>query len=164
MNLCCLNCNSNDLKRVSLTYQEGLFRTQARTRLRAAMVGGSGPDLVVGRATTQGTQQSALSNHLRPPVKWSYLKVIFWSVLVFLSLAWIVFHANTVTTNPTTVISTPLTVFSLVSAGVFVFLLFFVWRHNHSTYTQRYAQWDRSFICQRCGAIIEQNVPGLLVP
>ena len=153
MDLRCPKCNSTDLKKVSLAYQEGLYRTDARTRLSPAVVGGNGPDLVVGRATTKAAQQSALSKQLSPPVRWSYLKVLFRSLLVFLCIGWIVFYVNTVTTNAKTVISAPLTLFSLVSAGVFVFLLFFVWRHNHSTYTQLYAQWDSSFICSRCGAV-----------
>jgi hypothetical protein len=153
MDLRCPKCNSTDLKKVSLAYQEGLFRTDARTRLRAAVVGGNGPDLVVGRATTRGAQQSALSKQLSPPVKWSYLKVVFWSVLLFLCIGWIVFYVNAAMTNSSMVISAPLTLFGLVSAGIFVSLLFFVWRHNHATYIGQHAEWDRSFICQRCSAV-----------
>src|SRR5438093_11940777 len=112
MDLRCPKCNSTDLKKVSLAYQEGLFRTDARTRLRAVVVGGGGPDLVVGRATTRGTHQSALSKKLTPPAKWSYLKVIGWSVLVFLCVGWLVFYVNTIATNATTVPSAPLTLFA----------------------------------------------------
>src|ERR1700740_2978150 len=119
MDLRCPKCNSTDLKKVSLAYQEGLYRTDARTRLSAAVVGGNGPDLVVGRATTKAGQQSALSKQLSPPVRWSYLKVLFRSLLVFLCIGWIVFYVNTVTRSATTVTSAPLTRFSLVSAGVF---------------------------------------------
>src|SRR5882762_9642377 len=157
MDLRCPKCNSTDLKKVSLAHQEGLYRTDARTRLSAAVVGGNGPDLVVGRATTRGPQQSALSKKLSPPVKWSYRKVVFWSGLVFLSLGWIVFYVNTVTTNATTLISAPLTIFGLVSAGIFVLLLFFIWRHNHTAYAQRYARWDESFICQHCGTVYQHG-------
>src|SRR5881227_1007499 len=57
----CPNCGSTDLKKVSLAYQEGLFYTAARTRLRAVAVGGCGPDLVIGKATTRGFHQSVLS-------------------------------------------------------------------------------------------------------
>src|SRR6266480_1473067 len=99
MDLRCPKCNSTDLKKVSLAYEEGLYHTEGRTRLRAVAVGGEAPDLVVGRATTRGSQQSAFSKQLSPPVKWSYLKVVFWSVLVFLSFGWIVFYVNTFTTN-----------------------------------------------------------------
>jgi hypothetical protein len=158
MDLRCPKCNSTDLKKVSLAYQEGLYRADARTRLSAALVGGNGPDLVVGRATTQASHQSALSKQLTPPAKWSYLKVGSWSVLGFLCIGWLVFYINTVATNATTVLSTPLTLFALISAATFVLLLFFVWRHNHSTYARRYAEWDLSFICSRCGVVSEQCV------
>ena len=81
MDLRCPKCNSSDLKKVSLAYQEGLYEIEGRTRLRAVAVGGGDPDLVVGRATTRGSQQSALSKKLTPPVKWSYRKLIFWSAI-----------------------------------------------------------------------------------
>jgi hypothetical protein len=157
MDLRCPKCNSTDLKKLSLGYQEGLYQTEGRTRLRAVAVGSGGPDLVVGRATTRGSQQSAFSKQLSPPVKWSYLKVIGWSVLVFVCFGWLVFYVNTVTTNATTVSSAPLTLFAVISAAVFVFLLFLVWKHNHSTYQKRFAEWDRSFICEHCGAITLEN-------
>src|SRR2546427_12776102 len=113
MDLRCPKCNSTDLKKVSVAHQEGLYRVDARTRLRAVVVGGSGPDLVVGRATTRGSQQSALSKKLSPSVKWSYLKVVFWSGLAFLCVGWLVFYVNTITTNSSTVLSPPLTLFAL---------------------------------------------------
>ena|SRR5438552_1940636 len=153
MDLRCPKCNSSDLKKVSLVYEEGLSSVDARTRLRAVAVGGGGPDMVVGRATTRGSQQSALSRNLRPPVKWSYRKVVFWSVVVFLCGGWLVFYVNTFPTNSSRVTSPPLTLFAMLSAGVFALLLFLVWRHNHSSYSREYAEWDRSFICERCGAV-----------
>jgi hypothetical protein len=153
MDLRCPKCNSTDLKKVSLAYQEGLYRTDARTRLSAALVGGNGPDLIVGRTTTQASHQSALSKQLTPPAKWSYLKVGSWSALAFLCVGWLVFYVNTVTTNSATVSSPPLTFFSLISAAIFAFVLFLVWRHNRSTYARRYAEWDGSLICQQCGDV-----------
>ena len=157
MDLRCPKCNSTDLKKVSLAYQEGLHRTDARTRLSAALVGGNGPDLVVGRATTQASHQSALSKQLSPPAKWSYLKVCSWSVLAFLSVGWLVFYANTVTTKATTVSSAPLTLFVLISVGIIALLLFLVWRHNHSAYERGFVEWDRSFVCLRCGTVSQHT-------
>lgn len=156
MDLRCPKCNSTDLKKVSLAYDEGLFRSEGRTRLRAVAVGSGGPDLVVGRASTRGTGQTALSKKLTPPVKWSYLKVIGWSVLAFVCVGWLVFYVNAITTNATTVSSAPVTVFGLISATILVLLLLLVWKHNHSTYKRQYAEWDRCFLCERCGAISEQ--------
>ena len=40
-----------------------------------------------------------------------------------------------------------------VAPLVFLFLFVSVWRHNHSTYQQKYAQWSESFICERCGTV-----------
>jgi len=153
MDMRCPKCNSTDLKKVSLAYEEGLYQGHERTRLSAAMVGSGGPDLIVGRASTRASHQSVLSKRLKPPTKWSYLKVGSWSVLAFLCVGWIVFYVNMVRTNATTVISQPLVLFGFFAAVAFVGLLFLTWRHNHSIYEKRFAEWDRSFICQRCGAI-----------
>jgi len=153
MDLRCPKCNSTDLKKVSLAYQDGLFRSNARTRLSAALLGGGGPDLVVGRATTQASHQSALSKRLTPPAKWSYVKVSSRSILTFLCLGWLIFYVNNVTRNSSTVVTRPLAIFSSISGAIFVLLLLLVWWHNHSTHARRYAEWDSSYICQRCGAI-----------
>ena len=108
MELECPNCRSTDLKKVSLAYQEGLQRVNTRMRLRGVVVGSDGPDVVVGRATTKGTQQTEISKALTPPKKWSYLKLFGWSVLVFLSVGWIVFYVNTITNNSSSVSSASL--------------------------------------------------------
>jgi hypothetical protein len=158
MDLHCPNCNSTDLKKVSLAYQEGLQRVSTRTRVRGVVVGSDGPDLVVGRATTKGTQQTEISKVLTPPKKWSYGKFLGWSLVLFLSVGWIVFYVNTITKNSSTVSSMPLTIYTVLSAGVFVLLVVLFWKHNHSTYPRQYAKWDRSFICQRCGAVSQHAV------
>jgi hypothetical protein len=158
MDLRCPKCNSTDLKKISLAYREGLYRADARTRLSAALVGGNGPDLVVGRATTQASLQSALSKQLSPPAEWSYLKVGSWSALTLLCVGWLVFYINMVTTNSSIVLSTRLTLFVAVSAAIFVLSLILVWRHNHTSYAQQWAEWDRSFMCQHCGAISQMEL------
>lgn len=156
MELQCPNCRSTDLKKVSLAYQEGLQHVSTRTRLRGIVVGSDGPDIVVGRATTKGMQQTEISKALTPPAKWSYVKLFGWSALVFLSVGWIVFYVNTVTKNSSYVASVPLMTYSRLSAGVFVFLLLIYGKHNHLTYPGQYARWNRSFICQRCGTVSQE--------
>ena len=79
----CPKCNSTDLKKVSLAYQEGLFCTVAHTRFGAVAVGGHGPDFVIGKATTRGFHQSVLSKRLNR-------KLILWWAVAFLSIGWIV--------------------------------------------------------------------------
>ena len=156
MELQCPNCKCTDLKKVSLACQEGLQHLSTRTRLRGIVVGSDGPDVVVGRATTKGMQQTDISKALTPPKKWSYLKLLGWSLLGFLSLGWVVFYVNTVTNNSSSVSSLPVTVFAVLSACLFVALCFLYWNHNNSTYPRQYARWDRSFICERCGTVSQQ--------
>ena len=153
MDMRCPKCNSTDLKKLSLAYEEGLYGSKGHTRLSAALVGGSGPDLIVGRATTRASHQSVLSKRLKPPTKWSYVKVISWSVVLFLSVGWLVFYVNTIAKSATTVMSPALTGYGLLVAVVFASIVVLVVRHNLSVYPKRIAEWDRSFICQRCGAI-----------
>src|SRR5580700_11914570 len=129
MDLLCPNCRSTDLKKVSLAYQEGLQRLSTRTRLRGVVVGSDGPDVVVGRATTKGMQQTDISKALTPPKKWSYARLFGWSALALLSVGWIVFYVNTITNNSSSVSSLPLTVFAVLSACLFVALFFLYWNH-----------------------------------
>jgi len=158
MDLHCPNCNSTDLKKVSLVYQEGLSHVNTRTRIGGVVVGSDGPDLVVGRATTKGTQQTDISKALTPPKKWSYRKLVGWSLLVFLSVGWIVFYVNAIAKDSSTVSSMPLTIYSVLSACVFILLLVLFWRHN-SSYQTQYAQWNRAFICERCGTVSQHDFP-----
>jgi hypothetical protein len=155
MDLRCPKCSSTDLKKVSLAYQEGLFHVNARTRMLGLLFASGGPDVMVGRATTTGVQQSALSKSLAPPTKWSYLKLILWSgVISFVAL---VAYVRVVMTSPPPVSSLPVKTYVLVAPLVFIFLFVSIWRHNHSTYEQQHDQWNRSFICQRCGSVALQQ-------
>jgi len=54
-----------------------------------------------------------LSKRLKPPMKWSYRKLILCWALVFLSIGWIVFYINTITKDSAAVLSPPLTLFAL---------------------------------------------------
>ncbi len=161
MDLQCPACKSPDLKKVSLAYLEGLQRVNTRTGIRGVVVGTDGPDLVVGRAATKGTQQTEISKVLAPPKKWSVGKLFRWSILVFLSVGWLIFYVNTTIRNASSVSSVPLGIYSVLFAVVFVVLFLAYWSHNHTTYPQQYAQWDRSFICQHCGTVSRQKVDGM---
>jgi hypothetical protein len=98
MDLRCPNCKSVDLKKLSLACQEGLVSINTRSRLRGVVVGDGGPDVVVGRATMLGTHQTELSRQLSPPRKWSYLKLVVWSVVF--SLVALVVYVRSVMAEP----------------------------------------------------------------
>lgn len=157
MELRCPDCNSSDLKRVSLAYQEGVRHVDTRTRLRAFLFGSDGPNLIVGRATTQGVHWTQLSQVLSPPRKWSYVRLILGSLIVTLAalFAYVVFVAS----SPPPVTTLPLKMYVFLAPLVFLAVAFAVWRHNHLRFPKEYAQWNRSLICQRCGAVSLHDVP-----
>jgi hypothetical protein len=156
MDLRCPKCSSTDLKKVSRAYQEGLFRVNTRTRILGLLFASGGPDVMVGRATTTGVQQSALSKSLVPPAKWSYMKLILWSAAI--SFVALVAYVRVVMTSPPPVSSLPVKIYAGVAPLVFLFMFVSIWRHNHSTYQEKYSEWNESFICERCGIVARQSL------
>src|SRR6266481_5174957 len=130
MDLRCPKCSSTDLKKVSLAYQEGLFHVNARTRMLGLLFASGGPDVMVGRATTRGVQQSALSKSLVPPTKWSYLKLTLWSSAI--SFVALVAYVRLVMTSPPPVSSLPVKIYVVVAPVVLLSLFVSIWRHNHT--------------------------------
>jgi len=157
MDLRCPKCNSTDLKKVSLAHQEGRFRVDTRTRLHGVIVGEGGPDVVVGRATTRGIQQTELSKHLSPPAKWSYKKLVLWfAIISFLAL---VVYVRSVMSGPSPASSLPVTLYAILAPAAFISIVAVFLKHNHSTYQRQYAHWNQSFICERCGTISHHDFP-----
>jgi hypothetical protein len=155
MDLRCPSCNGTDLKKLSLAYQQGRVRVDTRTRLRGVVVGEGGPNVVVGRATTRGIQETELSKHLSPPAKWSYLKLVLWSA--FVSLVALVIYVRSVMSSSSPASSMPVKIYAVLAPVAFFLLVALFWRHNHSTYQSQYAQWNRSFICERCGTVSQHD-------
>jgi len=162
MDLQCQNCNSTDLKSLSVTFQQGRFSVNTSSRLRGVVVGAGGPDVIVGRAKTRGIQQSDLSKKFSPPAKWSYGKVILWSVGI--SFVALVVYVRSVMSQPGLASSFPVTLYAVIFPVVLTVLLTAVWRHNHSTYSREYAEWSRSFVCERCGTVSQHGLAHASAP
>ena len=150
MDLRCPNCNGSELKRASLAYEEGRSRLAARTRLRG-MVFGDGANVIVGTAVTRGMNESEMSKRLRPPRKWSYRKLFFGAGLV--SLVSLMVYIHFVMGSSSTVSGLPVVVFGAIGLGVLLVLLLLVARRNLLVYPRQCAEWERSFVCQRCGTV-----------
>ena len=156
MEMYCPHCQSTDLRKVSLVYQQGRFGGRAQTRLRGLLLGTGGPDLIFGSARTIGVQQSQLSKNVQPPSKWSYLRLLGWFLLG--SFVALVSYVNSVMSHRGQAASLPVTLYVVIGSCVFFFLVFLVWRHNHSVYPRQYIAWERSFLCQRCGSVNAQSL------
>ena len=156
MDLRCPNCNCTNLKSLSVAFQEGRFSVNSNSRLRGVIVGEGGPNVVIGRATTRGVQQSDLSKKLSPPTKWSYGKVILWSVGI--SFVALVVYVRSVMSHFGPASSFPVTLYAVIFPLVLAVLLAAIWRHNHSTYSREYGEWSRSFLCERCGTVSKHDL------
>jgi hypothetical protein len=156
MDFRCPNCNSTDLRSLSLAFQEGRFSLNTRSRLRGVVVGDGGADVVVAAATMRGVQQSDLSKKFSPPTKWSYGKVILWAVAV--SFVALVIYVRSVMSHSGPASSLPVTLYAVIFPIVLIVLFAAIWRHNHSTYSREYVEWNRSFVCERCGTVSQHDV------
>lgn len=153
MDLRCPNCHTSDLKKVSLVYHEGLSRVRTKSRLRALLFGDDGPNVIVGKAVMKGMYQTELSRALRPPKKWSYGKLLLWAGIV--SVVSLIFYTNTVMSSSSMVSALPVVVFGVIGTAVLLAWVAVIWRHNQLVYPRAYDQWERSFVCQRCGAVTQ---------
>jgi hypothetical protein len=88
---------------------------------------------------------------LSPPQKWSYLKLL--GRFVALSFVALVIYVHSPMARASTSSSLPLELYGLIASCVFVLLVFLTWKHNHFIHARRYGEWNRSFICKRCGAL-----------
>jgi len=156
MDLRCPDSNSSELKKVSLAQEEGLFHTTARSRLRGFLLGENGPNVLLGRAITQGIHQSQLSVRLRPPAKWFYAKLILWSALFSFGL--LVVYIHSVMGSPAPASSVGVVIYLVSFPVVVLFCLFLAWRHNTFFYPRELERWSRSFLCERCGAVSEHSL------
>jgi len=151
MDLGCPNCHTSDLKKVSLVYQEGLSRVRTKSRLRALVFGEDGPNVIVGTAVTNGMQQTELARRLRPPKKWSYGRFLLWTGIV--SVISLVFYTHTVMSSSSMVSALPVVMFGVIGLVLLLAFVAVIWRHNQLVYPRQYEKWERSFVCQRCGAV-----------
>jgi DNA-directed RNA polymerase subunit RPC12/RpoP len=153
MDLRCPNCDSSDLKKVSLVYQEGLVRARATTRVRAWLLGDDGPQMIAGAAKTNGVLQMSVSENLAPPTKWSYRKLILWSALFSFGL--LIAYVHSVMQSSRAASSLPVIIYAGLFPVVFAVCMFLVWRHNSLFYPREFERWNRSYVCRRCGAVAD---------
>ena len=147
----CSACHSTNLVKVSLAYEQGFSDYQGQSRSRGLFAGTGGLGLWGGRTTTTGTSQSRLSARLSPPNKWSYwttLKVWFAGLIILCLVGGALIPANALNAKEF------IREFGWgldAYVGLLVFFGWFVWRYNRRIFPVKRRNWDRSFLCRRCG-------------
>ena len=149
----CSVCHSTNLVKLSLAYEQGLSDYQGQSRSRGLFAGTGGLGLWGGSTTTTGTSQSRLSARLSPPIKWSYwttLKVWFAGLIVLCFVGGALIPANALNAKEF------IREFGWgldAYVGLLVFFGWFVWRYNRRIFPVKRRNWNRSFLCRRCGDI-----------
>jgi hypothetical protein len=143
MNLACPKCTSQEVRKLSLIHNEGLsiINTQSQTvAFGGGAFGGVGSTAAAGTSTV-GRQQTALSKQAAPPAKKHW---ILWATLAgFFAL----FTMGGLT-RPSFG-----TLFTLIIAGLGVRFALQARKYNAEIHPSLQQQWERSFMCNRCGEV-----------
>ncbi len=157
----CSVCQSTNLIKISLAYEQGLSEYKGRSRSHGLSLGTGGLGLWGGRAKTKGTFQTRLPARLSPPIKRSYWKSFKWW-LVGLIILWFVGTAVQENAHNVKEFSRLFGWAMDAYATALVLLWCLIWRYNHLLFPTQYRRWDRSFMCRRCGNV-EKNIEGAML-
>ena len=137
----CPTCQSDNVQKLSLVYEQGTqkIRTKGRTRGGGVGIGRGGLLAGAGSATTTttGKSQSIAAEKAAPPDK----KQMMLPVGIIAAGILIGFKAVLVG-------------LALVAIGGFIFWKFH--QYNKQVFPPLYAQWEKSWLCNRCGTIYTQ--------
>jgi hypothetical protein len=136
----CPNCNSTDLKKLSLIYAAGA--SESRGRILGFFVG-SGNGLLFGKYT--GTSQSRLSKTAAPPGKLPFATpTILWLLGFFVVMA---FAGRGRLSTLMAIVSA----FYLFLLPAYVIGALF---YNFLVRPKKHKAWEKEFLCQRCGTVV----------
>ncbi len=144
----CPKCQSEQTQKVSIAYQSGVTNVNTITSSSGVILGGAGFNVGLGKGKTTGTMKTQLSQSISPPRKYSY-KELFKRGFVFLIVS--------------SIVITLLNIRNLYVSYFITFAIFF-WMYkkykdastyNNNTFPRLLAQWNKNFICLRCGTIFE---------
>lgn len=145
----CPNCNSTDLKKLSLIHAAGVYESRGRV---GGVLLGSGNGFLLGKY--KGASQSRLSRLASPPRKAPYIvPVVLWLIGFFIvmafagrgKLSWMM---------------------GALSVGYLLLLpayLLAALLYNFFLRPKKFKDWNEEFICQRCGfhSIIRKGETGV---
>ena len=150
----CLQCGSTDLTKLSLVYEQGSSTLHARSDGLGLAIWTGGANLVLRRARTKGEIETILSKRVSPPHKWSYWKTVVGGLIGLMVLEFTLGYAHTfLGFGGNFNRQLPWLLWSYLCLLVFV-LSMVVW-YNSLVFPEQYRIWDRSFMCRRCGHVIQ---------
>lgn len=133
----CPSCNSTDIRKLAVVYNEGISHGTVK-------VSGS-------FATGYAVHQTGLSRIAAPPQKRGYGRPILLTILLYILLRvlldWLI-GFRSLQKIPGNEI-----VMQLLFWGPIIAIVVMRFRYNHSTYPEKFRDWQNRFMCQRCGII-----------
>ena len=154
----CSVCHSTNLVKVSLAYEQGLSEYKGLARSRGFCLGTGGVGVWRGRSDTSGTFQTRLSARLSPPTKWSYWKTTGWWFVGFVVLWFVAIAAMPASPRRAHEFTQTCAWVADTYAVTLVLLLCFIWRYNHRVFPTQRKRWDSSFMCRRCGELLQDQL------
>lgn len=127
----CTGCGSEQSRKLSVVHAGGLSEVNTRTGGVGVGLGGIG----VGSARTRGTQQTALSQTAAPPEKKS-VSIWLWLLLLM--------SIGGMQTNPA--------LWVVIALGIGAYI-WHVMQYNRSVFPKLFREWDRKYMCDRCGLV-----------
>lgn len=154
MNIECPECGSAEFTRVSLIYAQGLSDLDARSRGWGILIGSGGADLGFGSFRTKGQIQSRLSQKVSPPCKLSYWKIALGGLIGLMILEFILGYVDTFLHTGGN-FNQQLAWCGYAWLGLVAIMICLAVRHNFGVFPRRHRVWDRSFMCRRCGHVLQ---------
>jgi len=147
MPIMCSSCQSDNAQKLSMVYENGISSIDGHATTGGVGAGRGGLGVGVARSKVRGTQQTALSKKAAPPVKKRLIRnAIFYviGILIVPALINTVFNINNHTLQA---------IVGLAYIAVGGYYLFTNYTYNKNVWPPLYQQWDRQYMCQKCGTI-----------
>lgn len=138
----CTTCNSDNVQKLSVVYEQGTQNIKTTGRTRGGGVGfgggGLGAGLGLARTTTKGTSQSIAAQKAAPPEK----KKIAIPIMLIIGglIAMGAIHM----------------IVGLIMLAIGGFLFWKFSQYNKQNYPPLYSEWQNSWLCNKCGAVFVQ--------
>lgn len=139
LDLSCKKCGSDNVKKLSIAYAEGLSIVNLKHSGAGIGIGSGGIGIGIGGGDTKGTNQTLWSERLSPPST-SNLSIVF-------GIAAIVVFIISIALVSTSII---ITITGIVFGLLFWYFSNDIYKDNKKKRLE-ISKWDSTYVCLRCG-------------
>ena len=145
MPISCATCQSENVQKLSLVYQNGLSDLSGTQTAVGIGIGRGGLGVGSGRSKIKGTQQSSLSQKASPPFK----KRVIRNAFIHLAITFLVVPMIMVSLFNNTAASISVVIYAVFAICHTIKSIKF----NLSEYPSLYNTWNQQFMCLTCGVL-----------